>query len=289
MRDVVALTKPRITFMVVLTAAGGHWLAARFFGVDPLGDHSRIAPLLGGSAMVVAGANALNMFLERDTDGLMSRTRTRPLPDGRLAPEIALVLGLALSAISVPWLTFAVSPMTGLLAAIALVSYVVLYTPMKRTSPAALLVGAVPGAIPPLMGWSAVRGTVDAPGLVLFGIMFFWQVPHFLAIATFRREEYARAGMKVLPVVYGDRVTRHHVVRYLAALLLTSILLVPFGVGGPFYLAAALTLGGAFFAVGAWGLRRTAGARWARGLFLMSMIYLCGLFAALTFGTSALG
>lgn len=275
--------------MVVLTSAGGFWLASGFFGSDPLGELSRLAPLLGGSAMVVAGANALNMFLERDTDGLMTRTRKRPLPDGRLAPEVALAVGMILSAVSVPWLTFAVSPMTGLLAAVALVSYVMLYTPMKRTSPAALLVGAVPGAIPPLMGWSAVRGSVDAPGLVLFGIMFLWQVPHFLAIATFRREEYARAGMKVLPVVYGDRVTRHHVVRYLAALLLTSILLVPFGVGGTLYLISALVLGGAFFAVGAWGLRKSAGTRWARGLFLMSLIYLCGLFAALTFGAAPLG
>lgn len=283
-RDVVALTKPRITFMVVLTTAGGYWLACRFFGIDPLADLPRLAMLLLGSALVVGGANTLNMFIERDTDSLMSRTRTRPLPEGRLAPEVALVVGLLLSAVAVPLLTTAVNVKTGLLALVALVSYVLMYTPLKRVTPLALLVGAVPGAIPPLMGWSAARGTLDAPGIVLFGIMFLWQVPHFLAIATFRREEYARAGMKVGPVVYGERVTRHHVVRYLAALVLTSMLLVPFGIGGRLYLVAALGLGALFFGVGAWGLRRDAGNRWARGLFFTSILYLTGLFAALTIG-----
>lgn len=283
-RDVVALTKPRITFMVVLTTAGGYWLACRFFGIDPLADVTRLAMLLLGSALVVGGANTLNMFIERETDCLMTRTRTRPLPEGRLSPEVALVVGLLLSAVAVPLLTTAVNVKTGLLALVALVSYVLMYTPLKRVTPLALLVGAVPGAMPPLMGWSAARGTLDAPGMVLFGIMFLWQVPHFLAIATFRREEYARAGMKVSPVVYGERVTRHHVVRYLAALVLTSMLLVPFGIGGTLYLVAALGLGALFFGVGAWGLRKDAGNRWARGLFFTSIIYLTGLFAALTIG-----
>ncbi|NUP08009.1 MAG: protoheme IX farnesyltransferase [Polyangiaceae bacterium] len=282
LRDIVALTKPRITFMVVVTAAGGYWLASRFFGLDPLGDPSRLIALLLGSALVVSGANALNMFLERDTDGLMARTKSRPLPTGRLTPEVALIVGLGLSAVSVPLLTMGTEPATGLLAAIALVSYVVVYTPLKRRSPIALLVGSIPGAIPPLMGWAAVRGTMDLPGVVLFAIMFFWQVPHFLAIATFRREEYARAGMKVGPIVYGDRVSRHHIVRYTAALVITSMMLVPFGIGGTAYLVVALFLGAVFFAVGVWGLRSSAGNRWARGLFFTSMVYLTGLFAALT-------
>ncbi len=282
LRDVVALTKPRITFMVLLTTAGGYWLACRFFGVDPTADAGRLVGLLAGVSMVVGGANALNMFLERDTDALMSRTRLRPLPDGRLAPEVALAVGLGLGAISVPLLTTTTEPTTGLLAAIALVSYVMIYTPMKRRTPIALLVGAVPGAMPPLMGWSAARGTLDLPGVVLFAILFFWQVPHFLAIATFRREEYARAGMKVGPVVYGDRVSRHHIVRYLAALLLSSMMLVPFGIGGTAYLVVALALGAVFLGVGLWGLKPGAGDRWARGLFFTSMVYLTGLFAVLT-------
>ncbi len=281
--DLVALTKPRITTMVVLTAFGGYWLAVRFFGLEL--DASRLFVLLTATALVVSGANALNMFIERDSDAFMTRTKNRPLPSRRMAPEVALALGLFLSAVSVPWLTFGVHPLTGLLGAVALVSYVALYTPMKRRSPIALLVGAVPGALPPLMGWSAARGSIDVPGLIIFGIMFLWQIPHFLAIATFRKDEYKKAGLLVLPVVRGDRVTRHHVVRYLAALLLMSLLLVPYGIGGNVYLVSALLLGGLFFGVGAWGLRRTAGRVWARGLFFVSMIYLTGMFVALTAGT----
>lgn len=282
LRDVVTLTKPRITFMVVLTSAGGYWLACKFFGLDPLADSSRLLALLAGSALVVGGANALNMFIERDTDALMTRTKTRPLVEGRLSAEVGLGVGIGLSAISIPILTYSTEPSTGLLAAIALVSYVAIYTPMKRRSPVALLVGAVPGAIPPLMGWSAARGTLDLPGVVLFSILFLWQVPHFLAISIFRREEYARAGLKVAPNVYGDRISRHQIVRYVAALVLTSVLLVPFGIGGVGYIVAALLLGALFLGVGVWGLRPSAGNRWARGLFVTSIVYLTGLFVALT-------
>lgn len=281
-RDVIALTKPRITATVTLTTFGGLWLASEREGIAA--SAPLVVATLLGTAMVVGGANALNMYLERDSDAFMGRTRARPLPAGRLAPVVALALGLWLSAISIPLLTFVVHPLTGLLAGIALVSYVLLYTPMKRRSTASLVVGAVPGAIPPLLGWSAATGRLDGPGLVLFGIMFCWQIPHFLAIATFRREEYARAGLKVLPKERGDRVTRHHIVRWLAALVLVSFLLVPYQVGGVPYLVAAAGLGAAFFAVGAWGLRADAGVRWARLLFAVSMVYLVGLFAALVAG-----
>jgi protoheme IX farnesyltransferase len=281
-RDLVALTKPRITLNVVLTTFGGLWLASQSEGRSP--SAPLVAATLLGTALVVAGANALNMFLERDSDAFMGRTRARPLPAGRLAPSLALALGLWLSAVAIPLLTFVVNPLTGLLAGVALVSYVLLYTPLKRRSTAALVVGAVPGAIPPLLGWSAATGRIDGPALVLFAVLFCWQVPHFLAIATFRREEYARAGLKVLPNERGDRVTRHHVVRWLAALVLVSFLLVPFGVGGVPYLVAAALLGGGFFAVGAWGLRRDAGVRWARALFGVSLVYLVGLYAALIVG-----
>ncbi len=281
-RDLITLTKPRITSMVAFTTFGGYWLACGAFGVQVRADV--LLPLLGGTALVVAGANALNMYIERDADGLMERTRRRPLPAGRLAPEVALALGVFCSAISIPWITFGVNALTALLAAIALASYVGAYTPLKRRSPSALLVGAVPGAIPPLLGWSAARGTIDGPGLVLFAILFLWQVPHFLAIATFRQADYAKAGMRVFPVVHGERLTRHHVVRYLVALVLASLLLVPYGIGGDAYFVAALVLGLAFFGVGAWGLRQSAGKAWARALFYTSMLYLTGIFAALTVG-----
>lgn len=289
-RDLVTLTKPRITVMVLFTALGGYWLAAKRLGLEILAPGSlgfsgaKLLALLVGTGLVVSGANALNMYIERESDGLMARTRGRPLPTGRLRPEVALVFGLLLSSVSIPILTVAVNPVTALLAAFALLSYVCAYTPLKRRSPSALVVGAIPGAIPPLLGWSAARGTIDGPGLVLFGVMFLWQIPHFLAIATFRKEEYRRAGIQVLTVVQGDRVARHHAVRYLAALLSMSLLLVPYRIGGVVYLVTALVLGGAFFGVGLYGLRRDAGVRWAKYLFLTSLIYLVGIFGALTLG-----
>jgi protoheme IX farnesyltransferase len=282
LRDVVALTKPRITAFVVLTAFGGLWLGARHAHLAL--SAPQIVTTLLGTALVVGGANALNMYWERESDAFMARTANRPLPAGRLAPAIALAIGIWLSAVSLPLLTFAVNALTGALAAIALLSYVLLYTPLKRKSTASLVIGAVPGAIPPLLGWTAATGRLDAPGLILFGIMFCWQIPHFLAIATFRKDDYARAGLKVLPNERGDRVTRHHVVRWLAALVLVSFLLVPYEVGGTPYFVAAAALGALFFGVGAWGLRKSASVRWARALFGTSLIYLLGMFAALVIG-----
>lgn len=278
-RDVVSLTKPRITSSVVLTSLGGMVLAARYEGLSL--DLGTVLPALVGIAMVVSGANALNMFIERDTDALMARTRRRPLPSGRLRADIALKVGVALSVASLPWLALAVNPLTAGLAALALVSYVLVYTPLKRRTTLALPIGAVPGAIPPMLGWTAVAGFVDPPAVLLFGVLFLWQIPHFLAIATFRKEDYRRAGLKVLPVERGDRLTRHHIVRYLAALVLVSLLLVSFGVGGPYYGPAALVLGLGFFGVGAWGLRLSAGVRWARVLFITSLVYLLGIFVAI--------
>jgi protoheme IX farnesyltransferase len=276
--DLLALTKPRITGMVVATMLGGAWLAAHHGRATTLGKLS-IAVI--GTALVVAAANTLNMYLERGSDGLMARTMNRPLPTGRLAAPVALWFGLALSAVSVPLITFGVNAITGLLAAFALVSYVAVYTPLKRRTTLSLLIGAVPGAIPPLLGWTTVAGRVEWPGVLLFGILFLWQVPHFLAIATFRREDYQRAGLKVLPVERGDRVTRRHIVGYLAALVAVTFALVPAGIGGPLYVGAAIVLGAAFLGCGLWGLSPAAGARWARALFATSIVYLVLLLAAL--------
>lgn len=283
-RDVVALGKPRITVMVAFTGLGGFWLAASYFGQSPTYPQDRLIGLLVGISLLVAGANALNMYIERNSDALMRRTQNRPLPAGRLHPDVALAFGLLTTALALPLLTFVVHPLTGLLGLIASVSYVLAYTPLKRRTPHAVLVGAVPGALPPLLGWSAARGSIDFPGLVLFGIMFFWQIPHFHAIALFRRDEYARAGIAVLPVSRGERTTRHHIVRYLAALLLSSFLLVPFGIGGTAYLVAASLLGALFFGFGLWGLRGEPGRRWARSLFFVSILYVVGIFGALTLG-----
>jgi heme o synthase len=284
--DLIALTKPRITLMVVATMLGGTSLASRFArahgGLDR--PFSAIALGLAGTVLVVAGANALNMYLERDTDRLMTRTRGRPLPAGRMAPDVALWFGLGISAVALPLLFLGANWITGALAAFALAAYVLVYTPLKRRTTWALPIGAVPGAIPPLLGWTTVTGRIEWPGLLLFGILFLWQIPHFLAIATFRREDYARAGLKVLPVERGDRVTRIHIVGYLVALVGVTGLLVPAGIGGPVYLDIAAVLGVGFLAFGAFGLRPTAGVRWARGLFAVSIVYLVLLLAALVAG-----
>lgn len=275
LRDYVALTKPRITLMVIITAAGGMWLAP-----NPL-PASVVAIMLLTTAMVVGAANTLNMYLERDTDGLMRRTMDRPLPDRRLEPRSALVFGVVLGVVSVPLLWLGVNPLTGLLGAIALVSYVVVYTPLKQISPSALLVGAVPGALPPLMGWTAATGEIGAPGLVLFGILFLWQIPHFIAIALFRKGDYEAAGLKVLPSVRGDRVARYHAVVYSLALLPVSLMLYPLGVAGPIYTVVAFVLGVVFAGVALQGLRASADERWAKRLFFTSLIYLTVLFATL--------
>ncbi len=274
-RDFVALTKPRITLMVLTTTAGGLFLApARV-------DAVTIACTLLGMALIVGGANALNMFLERDIDGHMTRTRRRPLPAGRLAPKQALVFGVVLSVAAVPVLAFGVNALTALLAVLSNVIYVLAYTPLKQRSHLALEVGAIPGAIPPLLGWTAAMNRLDGAALVLFAILFFWQLPHFHAIALFRREEYARAGLQVLPNVRGDDVTKHAIVRYLAILLAVSLLLFPLGVAHRVYLFSALGLGLTFFGWGCWGLKPESGVRWARSLFGISILYLVLLFAML--------
>lgn len=274
-RDLVALTKPRITLMVLVTAAGGMWLAPGSL------DLASTAVMLITTGMVVGAANTLNCYLERDSDRLMARTANRPLPDRRLQPSWALTLGVLMGLFAVPTLTLAVNPVTGLLGAIALVSYVAIYTPMKQHTPAALFVGALPGALPPLMGWTAVTGSIAAPGLVLFGVLFFWQIPHFIAISVFRQEEYERAGLKVLPSVRGIRSAKVQSTVYAGALWLVSLLLVPYGLAGTLYLVAAVALGAHFFWAAVRGFWAQDDNTWAKKLFVASLIYLTTLFAAL--------
>jgi protoheme IX farnesyltransferase len=273
--DLVALVKPRITALVVCTTFGGLYLAP--VAVSP----SRLLYVLVGTVLVVGGANTLNMYLERDTDALMRRTAARPLPAGRMSPRLALWFGIALGALAVPLLAWKVNALTALLGASALVGYVLLYTPLKRRSSSALLVGAVPGAIPPLMGWTAATGTLDLPGAVLFGVLFLWQVPHFLAIALYSKEDYARGGIQVMPLVEGEAAAKRRIVLFLAALVPVSLALVPLGVAGRAYLAVALVGGAAFFAWGVYGLRARDERAWSRSLFLVSLVYLTSLFVVL--------
>ena len=274
-RDLIALTKPRITLMVLVTAAGGMWLAPGSLEV------ASMAVMLLTTGMVVGAANTLNCYLERDSDRLMARTANRPLPDRRLEPSWALVLGVLMGLFALPTLTLAVNPVTGLLGFIALVSYVAIYTPMKQYTPAALFVGALPGALPPLMGWTAVTGSIDAPGLVLFGVLFFWQIPHFIAISIFRQEEYERAGLKVLPSVRGVRAAKVQSAVYAGALWAVSLLLVPYGLAGTIYFATAMILGGYFFWMALRGFKAEDSNVWAKKFFVASLIYLTTLFAAL--------
>jgi len=280
LRDIVTLTKPRITLMVVITAAGGLFLSRRSPLVEELSNTTILATLLG-TALVVAGANALNMYIERDIDKNMERTKRRPLPTGRMPAKFALWFGVALSVISVPILAFGANALTALLAVLANLLYVLAYTPLKQHSAYALHVGAVPGAIPPLLGWTAATGRVDAAGIVLFSILFLWQIPHFCAIALFRKAEYARAGLVVLPNVKSDLEVRHTIIRWIFACVASSLLVVPLGLAHHGYLAIAATLGAVFFTWGCYGLRPGTGTKWAKSLFGISIVYLVILFAAL--------
>jgi protoheme IX farnesyltransferase len=275
LRALVELAKPRITVMVVVTFAGGLWLA-------PGGAaHGRHVLALLGTVLIVAAANALNMYLERDVDGRMERTRRRPLVEGRLSPEAAVGFGAVMAGAALPLLLLGANPLTAALGLLAFASYVWAYTPLKRVSGAALFVGAVPGAMPPLMGWTAATGRLDAPGLALFGILFVWQLPHFLAIALYRAEDYASAGIRVLPLSVGVAATRWQILVWTAALVIISVLPVRFAVAGRWYLAAALLLGGWFLARALAGFGAAPPRRWARSVFLASLVYLTGLFAAL--------
>jgi heme o synthase len=270
--DTVALTKPRITALVVTTTAGGIWLAPGALG------RATAAMAIAGVALVVAGANTLNMYIERDIDGRMHRTRDRPLPAGRIRPAFALWFGVGISAASIPLLAVFVNLTTALLALLAHLSYVLAYTPLKQKSHAAVFVGAIAGAMPPLLGWTAVTGAVQLGGLLLFLVLYFWQIPHFLAISIFRRSEYARGGLKVMPNVAGMTATKHSIVRHTMALVIVSLMLVPLGVVRPAYGLPALMLGAVFLGWALWGLRSSSDATWARSLFFVSLAYLTLLF-----------
>lgn len=275
LQDLVALTKPRITTMVLVTTAGGLALAP---GDVPWGRS--LATILF-TGMVVSAASALNCWLERDTDALMNRTRNRPLAAGRLNPSVALAFGLLLAALAIPSLLVTANPLTALLAFIAFVSYVWIYTPMKRRSSDALLVGAIPGAMPPLIGWAAATEKADLPGLVLFTILFVWQLPHFLAIALYCKDDYARGGHKIFPLVRGEAAARNWAAFWSVLQLAVTLLLVPLGVAGWLYGVVALLAGVAYCVLAFYGVGRDPGRGWSRRLMLSSVMYLTVLFAAL--------
>ncbi|TPV96784.1 MAG: protoheme IX farnesyltransferase [Myxococcales bacterium FL481] len=270
-RDLIALCKPGIVRMCLVTTLGGIWLAPRS------ADWLTVSAVLLGSAMAVAAAGAFNMALERLPDQKMARTADRPVAAGRVSVLTAVRFGFALSLASLVVLAAGTNLLTTVLAAAAIISYVLIYTPMKYRSPLALFVGAFPGAVPPLLGWTAVMGTVDPPGLVLAAILLVWQMPHSLAIVSRRVDDYARAGVRCVPVARGQAVTRVQATIWAAVLVPVSLLLAPLGVAGWLYFFGALALSLGYFFCAAWGFFRSSDGRWATVLFFASLLYLPAL------------
>lgn len=270
----VELTKPSLAALVMVTALCGALVAP---GPLPV---ARLVIALVATALVVGAANALNMYWERDADKLMRRTRNRPLPSGRLSPEIALAFALLLSSLGLNTLGVVAGGAACALTLLAFASYVLAYTPLKRISPLALYVGALPGALPPLIGHASVTGGMGQAALWLFAVLFVWQIPHFIAIAIFRAEDYRAAGMAVLPVVRGMPHAKRAVVAWSIVLALVTLLPAWIGVVRLPYLWVAVPSALAFVALALTGLRRAASARWARRLFFASMPYLVVVYAA---------
>jgi protoheme IX farnesyltransferase len=268
--DYVELFRLKVSLLVLFTVAVGVFLAS-----GSAVDVPQLFHVLFGTALVAAGASALNQLLERHTDALMSRTENRPLPSGRLTPLEVLLFGTALAGAGLVYLAVAVRhPLAAIVAGITFVSYVFLYTPLKKKTPLNTLVGAVPGALPPVIGWTAVRGSLDNEAIALFLIVFLWQVPHFLAIAWIYRDQYARAGMCMLPVLDSDgRQTARQMVRYCLMLLLVSLMPAAWGMAGTFYIVAALFLGLGFL-VSCWKFRQASSDAQARRVLRASLVYL---------------
>lgn len=263
------LVKARLTGLVVITTLVGFYAGC----TSPV-DYWKMLHAVLGTALVACGAAALNQWMERDQDARMRRTENRPLPSGRLTPDTVLMIGASLSAVGLLDLLFAVNKLTAFLGAATLASYVFVYTPLKRITTLNTLIGAIPGAIPPLMGWTAARGEVSAAGWSLFAILFVWQLPHFMAIAWLYREDYARGGFKMLPIVDPDgRKTAAQAVCHSLGLIPVSLFPALLGVAGIVYFAGALILGVAFL-IFAIQFSRVLSPERARRLFIASIVYL---------------
>ncbi len=268
--DMAELVKARLSFLSVATAMAGFAL-----GVNGTWNFLLLSATLTGTALSAAGAAALNQWWERDYDRLMKRTRDRPLPAGRMQASDALISGLILSLSGVSCVALFANPLSAALAAATVLSYILVYTPLKRITSLNTIVGAVPGALPPLIGWTAARGTVNAEGLTLFAVLFLWQMPHFLAIAWLYRADYAQGGFKMLSE--GDEggvVTGRQAVIYSLALLVVSLLPSVFFGYSPFYFYGALFLGAAFSSLAVNFAVSHGSVSAARWLFLGSIAYL---------------
>lgn len=270
------LVKARLTALVLLTTFVGFYLGERGAVNFLLMFH-----VLFGTALVAAGAAALNQWLEREHDAKMRRTASRPLPSGRMQPATVAIFGGACSVLGLVYLATLVNPLTSVVGAVTSVSYLFIYTPLKRVTWVNTLVGAIPGALPPLMGWTAARNELSGEGWALFAILAFWQIPHFMAIAWLYRDEYAKAGFVMLPNIdaTGSRTAQQSVSNTLA-LLLASLCPFAFGLDGKIYLAAALILGFGYFWCAVRFAQQLTAPR-AKQLFFASIIYLPLLIAVL--------
>ena len=277
------LIKARLTTLVLLTTFVGF-----FMGEHGPMDFTLMFHALAGTALVAAGAAALNQLLEREYDAKMRRTQNRPLPSGQLEPATVMIFGGVCATAGLVYLALAVNLLTSIIGAVTLVSYLFIYTPLKRVTWLNTVVGAVPGALPPLMGWTAARGELTGEGWALFAILALWQMPHFMSIAWIYRDEYAKAGFKMLPVVDPDGYrTGQQAVSHALALLFVSLCPFVFNMAGEFYLAGALVLGAGYLWFAFQFLRQLRFARAeltlvrARQLFLASIIYLPLLLAVM--------
>jgi protoheme IX farnesyltransferase len=267
--DYVTLAKPRLNMLVVASTLAGYVM-----GSGEMADVGRVLAMVGGTALVAGGASAFNQVFERRTDALMWRTRQRPMADGRMSPQDALVYAALLSLAGLAALALAVNVLSALVALATLVSYAAIYTPLKLRTSFATVIGAIPGALPPVIGWAAATNGLDEGAWILFGILFLWQLPHFLAIAWMYREDYARAGFPMLAVIEPDgRSTARQSVLYAAALLPLSLAPTLVGIAGPFYFAAALVLTLAFLAL-TLRFAKTRSVDDARRVFFGSILYL---------------
>jgi protoheme IX farnesyltransferase len=278
--DLLALTKPRITLLVIATVAAGFLLAPNAVpgtGISPAARWLLLVHTLIGSALVAGGTNALNQLVERDVDALMRRTANRPLPAARLSVMEAGVFAWGISIAGVTYLGLLVNWTTAVIAALTLVSYVAVYTPLKRRTTLATLVGAVPGALPIVGGWTANGGSLDAAALALFSVMFLWQLPHFLALAWIFREDYRRAGLQMLSIADEDgTITMRQAALGALALIPAGIAPAVFGVAGVLYALGGLVLSSTFAFI-AWQAARSRSAFGAKRVFFASLVYLPAL------------
>jgi heme o synthase len=267
--DYLELAKPRVVAMVLVTTTVGFYLGSPFGA-----DVRLLIHLLLGTALAAGGTLALNQYLERDLDARMERTRRRPLPEGRLLPLEALCYGLVLLGAGIGWLGVLTNALTALITAVIAVTYLLVYTPLKQRTSLCSIFGAIPGALPPVAGWAAAQGTLGAEPWILFGIMFLWQVPHTLAIGRLYRDDYARAGICVLPVIDREgAATGTHAVANCLALVPVALLPTLVGLAGPIYFLCSLILG-LMFLWAAVGLAQRRTVADARRLLFVSLVYL---------------